>query len=303
MKCLPFLLALTASPLFAAALPLTVAVFEFQSPEEGVRDLGAKVSVLVGAKLSADERVITVERTELDKALSEQEFGLSGTVSAENAAKVGQLTGAKVLVTGRVIKAENETLAIAKVIGTETSRVFGTQAKLAPGIALSEATNKLALSIADLVVKNADSLSAKTDSPEERIARIKAALPACARPSVSVKISEQHFGAPVNDPAAQTELAFLLQQTGFKVVDAGSATRADFSIEGEAFSERGLQRGALRSCKARVEIALRRLANGSVVANDRQVSVAVDLGEHIAAKSALENAARVLAGRVLPQIK
>ena len=45
-----------------------------------------------------------VERAELEKILGEQELGLSGTVSADTAAKVGNLTGAKVLVTGRVFK-------------------------------------------------------------------------------------------------------------------------------------------------------------------------------------------------------
>ena len=34
------------------------------------------------------------KRAELEKALGEQELGLSGTVKAESAAKVGQLTGA-----------------------------------------------------------------------------------------------------------------------------------------------------------------------------------------------------------------
>jgi len=303
MKALPFLLTLAATPLFAAAPPLTVAVFDFQSPEEGVRELGPKLSALVSASLSTDERLITVERAELDKALGEQELGLSGNVSAESAAKVGQLTGAKVLVTGRVMKGDKETLVVAKVIGTETSRVFGAQAKLAPGGSLSDLAGQLAGNIAGIASKNAGVLTAKIESPEERVARIKAALPAGERPAVSVKIPEQHFGAPVIDPAAQTELALLLQQCGFTVVDAASAKRADFAIEGEAFSERGLQRGALTSCKARLEITLRKLADGSVLANDRQVSVAVDLGEHIAAKGALQNAAREIAERVLPRIR
>ena len=55
----------------AATAPLTLAVFDFQSPEEGIRELGPKVSALVGANLSTDSRLLTVERAELDKALSE----------------------------------------------------------------------------------------------------------------------------------------------------------------------------------------------------------------------------------------
>src|ERR1044071_8535992 len=84
---------------------LTVAVFDFESKDEAVRDLGPKVSALISANLSADPQIITVERAELEKVLGEQELGLSGTVSADTAARVGNLTGAKVLVTGRVFKA------------------------------------------------------------------------------------------------------------------------------------------------------------------------------------------------------
>jgi hypothetical protein len=88
---------------------LTVAVFDFESKDEAVKDLGPKIATLVNVKLSIEHNIITVERAELEKALGEQELGLSGTVSADTAAKVGHLTGAKVLVTGRAFKVEKRT--------------------------------------------------------------------------------------------------------------------------------------------------------------------------------------------------
>ena len=50
---------------------------------------GARLAVaqLVGANLSTDSRLLTVERAELDKALSEMELGLSGTVAAETSGR------------------------------------------------------------------------------------------------------------------------------------------------------------------------------------------------------------------------
>ncbi len=72
-----------------------------------------------------------MERADIEKILGEHELGLSGTVSADSAAKIGQLTGAKVLVTGRVFKAEGELFIVAKIIGTETSRVYGELVKTA----------------------------------------------------------------------------------------------------------------------------------------------------------------------------
>ena len=86
----------------ASDQPLTLAIFDFESKDEPVRDLGPKIATLLNANLSAEPQIITVERAELEKVLGEQELGLSGTVSPDTAAKVGHLTGAKILVTGRV---------------------------------------------------------------------------------------------------------------------------------------------------------------------------------------------------------
>ncbi|MCU0788425.1 MAG: hypothetical protein MUC91_09595 [Verrucomicrobia bacterium] len=54
------------------------------------------------------------------------------------------------------------------------------------------------------------------------------------------------------------------------------------------------------SCKDRVEIKVRERSTGNTLRVYGQTSVAVDLSEQIAAKTALQNAALALAGRVLP---
>src|SRR6266853_1540046 len=115
---------LSSATAFPAENFLTVAIFDFESRDEAVRDLGPKVATLINASLSAESHIITVERAELEKVLGEQELGLAGTVSPDTAAKVGHLTGAKVLVTGRVFHADKEMVLVAKIIGTETSRVY-----------------------------------------------------------------------------------------------------------------------------------------------------------------------------------
>ena len=92
----------------------------------------------------------------------------------------------------------------------------------------------------------------------------------------------------------------LLKECGFSLVDAKSAIKPDIEIIGEAFSERGLRKGNLIGCRARVEVKVRRVSDGVILRADRQVGVAVDLAEHVAAKSALQSAARELAMRVIP---
>ncbi len=285
-----------------AADVLTVAVFDFDSKDEAVRGLGPKVATLLNANLSAEPQIITVERAELDKALGEQELGLSGTVSAESAAKVGNLTGAKVLVTGRVFLIEKRLVIVAKIIGTETSRVYGEVVNGKPGADIADLSSELAKKVAADMTQKGDTLVAKVQTQEERIANIKKKLGGKKLPAVSVKIAEQHFGQRVIDPAAQTELMLLLQQCGFAVVDDASTNKPNIEITGEALSEYGLRKGNLQSCRARIEIKAREVATGAIILVDRQTSVAVDLAEHIAAKNALQNGAADLADRVIPKL-
>jgi len=281
---------------------LTVAVFDFTSQDEFVRDLGGKVAALVNANLSAEPNLNIVERAELEKILGEQELSLSGTVAPDSAAKIGQLTGAKVLVTGRVFQAGDELILVSKTIGTETSRVYGEMVKGAADASISDLSEQLAKKIAADIAEKGETLVAKVDSHEDRVAEIKKEIAGKKLPAVSVKIAEQHFAQPVIDPAAQTELSLILQQCGFTLVDDNSTNRADVEITGEAFSEFGMSKGNLKSCRARIEIKARDVASGNIISVDRQTSVAVDLAEHIAAKTALENGAGELAERLLPKL-
>lgn len=282
--------------------PLPIAVFDFESKDENVQGLGAKVATLVNANLSADPNLIIVERAELEKVLGEQELGLSGTVTADSAAKVGNLTGAKVLITGRVFKTDTEMFIVAKIIGTETSRVYGELVKGGVDADIGNLSESLAKKISADVAQKGETLIAKVESHEDRVAKIKKELGDKKRPVVSVKITEQHFGQHVIDPAAQTEISLILQQCGFTLADDNSTNRASIEITGEAFSELGMQKGNLKSCHARIEIKVREVASGNIISVDRQTSVAVDLAEHIAAKTALQNGAGELAERVIPKL-
>jgi hypothetical protein len=297
-----FILLMGLMGLRAAENVLTVAVFDFDSQDESVRGLGPKVAELVNVNLSAEPQIITVERAGLAKILGEHELGLSGTVSADSAAKVGQLTGAKVIVTGRVFKANDELLIVAKIIGTETSRVYGELVKGTEKTSISDLSADLAKKIAADVTQKGDTLIAKVETREELIAKIKKELGDKPLPSVSVHIGEQHIGQRVIDPAAETELGSLLQACGFKLVDASSTNRAEVDITGDAFSAYGTRKGNLISCKSRVEIKAHK-QNGDLITVDRQTSVAVDIAEQTAAKTALQNAVTEMAGRLLPKLE
>jgi hypothetical protein len=122
------------------------------------------------------------------------------------------------------------------------------------------------------------------------------------RPSVYIHIPERHVGQATIDPAAETELALFCTELGFKVIDpdAGEKSDADVLIVGEGFSEFATRHGNLVSVKSRLEVKGVERTTGRVLAIDRQTTVAVDLTEQIAGKSALQDAAARIGLRLLP---
>jgi hypothetical protein len=299
--------ALIAPPLFSQEKPgkpvpklLTVAVLDFAVTTEEFKDKGGEAAALLIGLLTANEKLVLVERADLAKVLAESEMSLSGTVSADSAAKVGQLTGAKILVTGRIFTAGEQNYVVTKVISAETGRVFGQTAKFTGGEGYGAAVEALAGQISGTIADKTGELIPKIETAEDRLARLRKSVAGKALPKVFVEITEEHLTRRVPDPAAQTEIQKTLQDVGFPLVANSEA--ADVVITGEAFSEAAGRRGGLVSCRARVEIKISDKAQKDKLQVDRQTSVAVDLAENVAGKSALQSAGSQLSDRLVASL-
>jgi curli production assembly/transport component CsgG len=280
------------------------AVFPFQEKGSSLQGYGEKVSDLLFVFLSMDSSLIFVDRQEIDKVLDEQELSMSGMVNPNQAVQVGKLTGAKILITGSLMEIDNKLYIIAKIIGTETSKILAESVNGDANAEFSPLVESLATKVSEKINSSAKELVAAPESVEDRIEKIKAKLGKKDRPSVSVSIAERHVSQATIDPAAETEITKFCSETGFTIFDSKSAAskKADISIVGEGFSEFAARRKNIVSVKARLEVKAIDNRTGKIIDIDRETVVEVDLTEQIAGKKALQSAAAKIAERMLPKL-
>lgn len=281
-----------------------VAIFPFQERGNDVKGQGAKVTDILFANLIADPQLMLVDREDIRKLLEEQELSVSGLANPAEANKVGQLTGAKMLITGSIVQTDTTLYLVTKVISTETGRVLGTSVKGTVRDKLDDLVTDLASKVTETIGSRGADILPKIVSREDRLAKLKKEVGEGKRPSVIIKVAERHVGQSTIDPAAETEITFWCKELGFDVIDAtvASPREADVIITGEGFSEFASRHGNLVSVKSRVEIKAIDRKSGETLAIDRDVTVAVDLSEQLAGKSALQEAAASIAERMLPKL-
>lgn len=287
-----------ASALPAAAdEPITVAVFDFT--DNVGRVLSRDVTALMTANLSTEPRLALVERAKLNKALSEQALGMSGTVNFEAAAKVGQMTGAKVLISGRAIKNKGNLALVANAIGTETGRVVS-HMEQGPATNFVVLTSNLAQKIVQTLTVQATNFVVKTDpSRTNRVEAIAQKFRGEHKRTVSVDIKERITGERGVFKTAQNELILILQRAGFTVVDGKAERRPDILIYGASIAASGDKNGNLYSSRATLDIKVQERVSGTILSVDRQQSSALDLSKETARRLALEIAADEIAERLL----
>jgi len=303
--------------------PLTVAVLDFEAKMPGNEKLGSQIGDTLTALLAGESNLRLVERPKLRMLLEEQELSLTGMVSAEDAVKLGNLVGARIIVTGRLFPLGSKLYLTSKVIGTETSLVEGVLVKTDADQDMDDLVTKLAVELAEKLRKTGPKLVAAADADEDPVPALIAALKGRTKPTLAVRITEQHHSrngharAPI-DPAVQTEVTRLLTEAGFTVVDPeqteaidrwikapdriawpNALQQVDRIVTGEAMSEYSARLGNLVSCAGRAELSLLDRQTGQVQLADRTTRRAVDLSENIAAKAALQKAGRELGIKLL----
>jgi hypothetical protein len=297
---------LTASNLIAHAgaevesqKSITIGVLSIAGPH---RTLANNIADLLTANLSTNENFSMVDRTRLDKVQGEMKLALSGNVDADTAAKVGHLTGAKVLVTGREMIPNNAgpMVIIINVVGTENGRVFSETAQ-GPRSNFVAMVADLSKRIAGTIQKQSTNLfTVSTHSNEKLLENLVDQLKGRKLPSVAIKIQEEKSGDATS--AAGTALRIVFQKTGFTVVDEKSNQSADVLITGDAVADKPEKRGDVFSCSATISIRAQDRATGKLISLDLERGTAAGLGDQTTRLEAIQQAAEQLLLKVAPKL-
>jgi hypothetical protein len=289
---------------------ITVAIMDFESKAPGNPDLGEQLGDILTARLSIQDQFRLVERKKLQDAIKELQVNLSGLAENDQAVKVGKILGAKILIFGRAFPVDKDLYIVAKVVGTETSRVKGVIANGKLEGRLSDVINDLAEKLAAGLQEWGPQLLPENEKLEGAVDRLRQQLAGKKLPTVAVTVSERHANRRPADPAAATEIKRVLKEVGFTVIDSdgsvgarhASPSDAQVVISGEGVSDFGAQLGGLVSCVARLEVQATWRDSGKVIAAERTTRRAVDLSETIAAKTALQAAGHELAIHVVENV-
>lgn len=126
---------------------IAVLDFALQGEEQETKDMGKIVAEWLITGLVQAGRFDVIERSLLEKILKEQELPMYGIVDAKGAAKTGQIVGAKIVITGSVMKLRQFIEVSARIINVEDGSIIAAEK------VKSESAVKLEDLVSQMVVK------------------------------------------------------------------------------------------------------------------------------------------------------
>ena len=250
-------------------------------------NLGKSIAELLSVELATQGDFELVERAELDKILTELHLSATGLVDKETQLKLGQLTGAKILITGSVFRSGDNNYVVAKLIGVETGKVLPAAAK--------DLVSELAVKVAGQLTARSRQLMPRPKTALSVAGELSGTVKGNGR-KVYVKIAES-ISAPAIDPAAETELKKLLNKDREKY----EKIFAEFLFLGEGLATDSGRYQNFSSSTARLELNLYK--GKQILLSDRQKETVAGPSYVIAAKDALARSSLELARRMLPALK
>jgi curli biogenesis system outer membrane secretion channel CsgG len=159
-----------AFPVFGATTPYKIAVLPFDDGSikdrwwGGNWDVGKGISDELVTELLKTNKFRLIEREQIDKVLSEQNFGASGRVDTSSAARIGKVLGVQYLVMGRVTE-----------FSFKSTEIGGLSLKKGIGLGLKNTKANVAIDARLVDTGSAEIISSVTGKGNKSTANVKVA--------------------------------------------------------------------------------------------------------------------------------
>ncbi|MBI4976688.1 MAG: hypothetical protein HZC28_04360 [Spirochaetes bacterium] len=110
----------------AASLAVSVLPFDDLSPDRKYTYAGKALAELLTADLGRVKNLLLLERTQLNKALTEMELGQTGLMDEKTAPRIGKLIGATHLIVGSYLFSGSSSVIVYKIMLVESGALAGT---------------------------------------------------------------------------------------------------------------------------------------------------------------------------------
>jgi curli biogenesis system outer membrane secretion channel CsgG len=133
-----------------------IAVINFEDKAGYGHDIGSGIADMLVTSLVESDKFMVIERAELEEVMKEQALGMTGAVTQESAAKVGQLLGVETIVTGSISE-----------FGDKEKKVGGGLGSLGASLGLKKTTARVAVDIRMINVNTGEITMAKSAVGED----------------------------------------------------------------------------------------------------------------------------------------
>jgi curli biogenesis system outer membrane secretion channel CsgG len=139
-----------------SGLKKRIAVINFEDKSGYGHNIGSGIADMLVTSLVESDKYMVIERAELDEVMKEQALGMSGAVTPQSAAKVGQLLGVETIVTGSISE-----------FGDKQKKVGGGLGSLGASLGLKKTTARVAVDIRMINVNTGEITMAKSAVGED----------------------------------------------------------------------------------------------------------------------------------------
>jgi curli biogenesis system outer membrane secretion channel CsgG len=133
-----------------------IAVINFEDKSGYGHNIGSGIADMLVTSLVESDKFMVIERAELEEVMKEQALGMTGAITPQSAAKVGQLLGVETIVTGSISE-----------FGDKQKKVGGGLGSLGASLGLKKTSARVAVDIRLINVNTGEITMAKSAVGED----------------------------------------------------------------------------------------------------------------------------------------